>query len=185
MVGRRSLPLGPRLTRKDAKGRWALPPDGSSGAPWGAMDPKPDAKRERELDRATCLALLGSQQVGRVVLPGTEPFVVPVNYVLVDELVVFRTDADSHVASAAGRLIAFEVDTVDAASEEGWSVVVSGRLEDVTEQVADGPGLSEALEPWAPGPKDRWLAVRIADISGRWVRGVDARSSHLDERGYL
>src|SRR3954452_4866477 len=100
------------------------------------MDPIPDA--QRELDRATCLALLGSQQVGRVVLPGTEPFVVPVNYVLVDELVVIRTDADSHAASATGRSIAFEVDTVDAASEEGWSVVVSGRLEDVTEQVGAG-----------------------------------------------
>src|SRR3954451_14585806 len=149
------------------------------------MDPTLDAERERELDRATCLALLGSQQVGRVVLPGTEPFVVPVNYVLVDERVVIRTDADSHAASAIGRSIAFEVDTVDAASEEGWCVVVSGRLEDVTGQVAGGTGRSEALEPWAPGPKDRWLAVAIANVSGRWVRGADGRSSRLDERGYL
>jgi nitroimidazol reductase NimA-like FMN-containing flavoprotein (pyridoxamine 5'-phosphate oxidase superfamily) len=149
------------------------------------MDPIQDPNRARELDRAACVALLGSQRVGRVVLPGTEPFIVPVNYVLVDELVVFRTGADSHAAAAAGTSIAFEVDAVDVASEAGWSVVISGPLEDVTEQVGAGSPLGEALESWAPGPKDRWLAVRIASISGRWVHGVDTRSGHLDDRGYL
>jgi nitroimidazol reductase NimA-like FMN-containing flavoprotein (pyridoxamine 5'-phosphate oxidase superfamily) len=149
------------------------------------MEPSPDADRTREFDRAACLALLGSQPVGRVVLPGPEPFVVPVNYVLVDELVVFRTDAGSHATAAAGTSIAFEVDAIEATSEAGWSVVVSGRLEDVTEQVAADSRLTQALESWAPGPKDRWLAVHIANLSGRWVHGADGRSTHLDERGYL
>jgi hypothetical protein len=119
-----------------------------------------------------------------VVLPGLEPFVVPVNFVLVDELVVFRTDAGSHAASCAGRSVAFEVDAVDVATEAGWSVVVSGPLEDMTEWVAADRRFRELVEPWAPGPKDRWLAVQIADISGRWVHGADPRSSHVDERGY-
>ncbi len=149
------------------------------------MEPTPDTGRVQELDRAACLALLGSQQIGRVVLPGAEPFVVPVNYTLVDELVVFRTDVDSHAASAAGTSIAFEADAIEAASEAGWSVVVSGRLEDVSEQVAGDGRFGQVLEPWAPGPKDRWLAVHIASISGRWVHGDDGRSTHLDERGYL
>jgi nitroimidazol reductase NimA-like FMN-containing flavoprotein (pyridoxamine 5'-phosphate oxidase superfamily) len=149
------------------------------------MKSRPDANRTQELDRAACLALLGSQQVGRVVLPGPEPFVAPVNFVLDDDLVVFRTDAGSHAASAAGTSIAFEVDAIEAASEAGWSVVVSGRLEDVTEQVAVDNRLSEALDSWAAGPKDRWLAVHIADVSGRWVHGADGGSTHLDERGYL
>jgi nitroimidazol reductase NimA-like FMN-containing flavoprotein (pyridoxamine 5'-phosphate oxidase superfamily) len=149
------------------------------------MDPTPDASRARELDRAACFTLLRSQQVGRVVLPGTEPFVVPVNYVLVEELVLFRTDASSHAASCVGRSIAFEVDTVDVAGETGWSVVVSGRLEDMTEQVSADGRLGQSLEPWAPGPKDRWLAIHIGDMSGRSVHGEDARSTHVDERGYL
>ena len=62
---------------------------------------------------------------------------------------------------------------------------MSGRLEDVTEQVAADSRLSRALETWAPGPKDRWLAVHIAEISGQWVQGADGRSTHMDERGYL
>jgi nitroimidazol reductase NimA-like FMN-containing flavoprotein (pyridoxamine 5'-phosphate oxidase superfamily) len=149
------------------------------------MEPRRDADRTRDLDRAACLALLGSQQVGRVVLPGPEPFVVPVNYVLIDDLVVFRTDAGSHAAAAAGTSIAFEVDAIAAASERWWSVLVSGRLEDVTEQVAVDSRLTQTLESWAPGPKDRWLAVHIADVRGRWVHGADGRSTQLDERGYL
>ena len=149
------------------------------------MDPTPATSPVGELDRAACLALLASQQVGRVVLAGPEPFVVPVNYVLVDELVLFRTDAGSHAASAAGASIAFEVDAIEAASEAEWSVVVSGPLENVTEQVAGGSRFSQALESWSPGAKDRWLAVHIADISGRWVQSADGRSTQRDERGYL
>jgi nitroimidazol reductase NimA-like FMN-containing flavoprotein (pyridoxamine 5'-phosphate oxidase superfamily) len=148
------------------------------------MDPTQDANRARELDRTACFVLLGSQQIGRLVLPGTEPFVVPVNFVVVDDMVVFRTGADSHAAAAAGTSVAFEVDAVDVASESGWSVVASGPLEDVTDQVAPDSRLSQVLEPWAPGPKDRWLAVHVSNISGRWVHGVDARTG-LDERGYL
>jgi nitroimidazol reductase NimA-like FMN-containing flavoprotein (pyridoxamine 5'-phosphate oxidase superfamily) len=137
-----------------------------------------------DLDRETCFALLASQHVGRLVLPGDEVFVAPVNYVVVGESLVFRTDAGSHAAGAAGETMTFEVDAVNDQYEAGWSVVIRGRLQDITDAAAADVDLHERLESWAPGPKDRWLRIDVEDVTGRWLRGADRRPP-LDGRGYI
>jgi Pyridoxamine 5'-phosphate oxidase len=139
---------------------------------------------QQELDRGISLTLLGAKDVGRIVLPAPDPFVFPVNYIVVDDLVVFRTDPASHAVTRIGETILFEVDTVDSGHEAGWSVVVRGVLHDVTERAA-GDARMHRLHPWAPGEKRRWLAIRIDDITGRSVEGSIRPSTHLDERGYL
>jgi nitroimidazol reductase NimA-like FMN-containing flavoprotein (pyridoxamine 5'-phosphate oxidase superfamily) len=73
----------------------------------------------RELDRASCLALLASQRVGRLVLPGDVPFVAPVNYTVVDEALHFRTDAESRASRTHGTKVVFEVDAVDEPHHAG------------------------------------------------------------------
>jgi hypothetical protein len=135
------------------------------------------------LDRRACLGLLTTQRVGRLVVTERELGVVPVNYIVVDETVVFRVDADSRAGRASGAA-AFEVDVIDDREHGGWSVLVRGPLEDITSEVATDPGWTERLEPWAPGPKDRWLRVQVVEATGRWLRGAE-QPSPFHPRTYL
>jgi nitroimidazol reductase NimA-like FMN-containing flavoprotein (pyridoxamine 5'-phosphate oxidase superfamily) len=128
--------------------------------------------------------LLDSKAVGRIVLSGEEPFIVPVNFVVVDDHLVFRCDPSSHAARSVGSAVAFEVDTVDLEHEAGWSIVVRGTLQDLTGRMGDDSKL-QRLQPWAPGDKSRWLAVHLGEVTGRWVAGPLRPPSSDDDRGYL
>jgi hypothetical protein len=136
------------------------------------------------LDRGACLVLLTSQQVGRLVRPGDMPFVAPVNYVVVDESVVYRSDEGSSAALVHGEAVVFEVDAIDDHEHGGWSVVIRGTAEDITDTATTDPELRGRLDTWAPGPKDRWLRITVTEMTGRWLRGAE-QPSPLDERGYL
>ena len=143
-----------------------------------------DFAQASDLDRSTCFALVSSRRVGRLVLGGAEPVVVPVNFVVRDDALVLRTAHDARVVHGVGTTVVFEVDDVDETHHTGWSVVVRGELADATGTLSIDEELTERLEPWAPGQKDRWLLVRVAEISGKWVRGRDDRPP-FDERAYL
>lgn len=81
--------------------------------------------REAELfarDPATCMTLLRAQPVGRLVLGGSEPQVIPVNFVVADNGVAFRTATDGAAAAPAGAAVMFEVDMFDGRTHFGWSV---------------------------------------------------------------
>jgi nitroimidazol reductase NimA-like FMN-containing flavoprotein (pyridoxamine 5'-phosphate oxidase superfamily) len=147
------------------------------------IDHQADAQ-QRVLDSTNCLLLLGSQHVGRLVLPGDVPFIVPVNYAVIDGSVHFRTDAGSVASRAGGGIAVFEVDVVDETGHAGWSVVVRGVLEDVTASASVPDEWRSRLEPWAPGPKDRWMRLSIEEMTGRWVRGEQVPWAP-DARGYL
>ena len=140
--------------------------------------------QQRALDERTCRQLLASQHVGRLVLPGDAPSVVPLNYVVVDELVYFRTDAGSAAARGHGAMAVFEVDVLDELGRAGWSVLVRGLVEDVTDWATGCEDLNDRLRPWAPGPKDRWMRLTIEQVTGRWVRG-EQEPWVPDEHGYL
>jgi nitroimidazol reductase NimA-like FMN-containing flavoprotein (pyridoxamine 5'-phosphate oxidase superfamily) len=120
-----------------------------------------------------CLARLNSHvpRVGRVgVVSGGRLQVLPVNYAFFEGAVVFRTTSGAKLAAAQQHAdAAFEIDEVDAAWEEGWSIVVHGRLEEVTdpaelERLADAP-----LRPWGAAAAERGSFVRIVpqEITGR------------------
>jgi nitroimidazol reductase NimA-like FMN-containing flavoprotein (pyridoxamine 5'-phosphate oxidase superfamily) len=140
--------------------------------------------RGGNLDPRECLPLLATQQIGRLVVAGNTPFVIPLNYVLQDGAILIRTDGGSVASRAAAGPAVFEVDQVHPTEHAGWSVVVHGPLEDVTDELDRDPERRPELDAWAPGPKDRWLRLVIEEVSGRWVWG-----KHLvrgtDDRGYL
>jgi hypothetical protein len=139
---------------------------------------------QRFIDALNCYLLLASQHVGRLVLPGDAPSVVPLNYIVVDEVVYFRTDAGSAAARGHGAVGVFEVDSLDDLGHAGWSVVARGLVEDVTEWAVTSTDLAGRLKPWAPGPKDRWMRLTVEEITGRWVRG-EQEPWAPDQRGYL
>ncbi len=126
-----------------------------------------------ELDRSTCLALLATQHVGRLIIDATPPLVRVVNYTAFEHTIVFRSDPFPHTDALLGSPVAFEADMVDDHTRSGWSVVVRGVAHDLSGQLA-GFGQSGAnVDPWAPGPKSRWIGINIEDVTGRLVRGEE------------
>ncbi len=127
-----------------------------------------------ELSREDCLGLLVANSLGRlaVIGGGEAPIIRPVNYVFDgrSQSVAFRTAAGSklHSLVRAGRA-AFEIDGVDAATRTGWSVIVAGATEQVSNPI-DARRLDDlGLESWAPREKSHWIRIRARTVSGRRV----------------
>ncbi|MEU8523355.1 pyridoxamine 5'-phosphate oxidase family protein [Streptomyces sp. NPDC048577] len=124
-----------------------------------------------ELGEAECRRLLSTHGIGRVALLTPEgPAILPVNYVVAGADVAFRTEEGSPLARAAGTEVAFEVDRIDDAMSQGWSVLVVGEAAGVT----DGERLRglDALAPsppWAGGHRTHWMTVTSVRITGRRV----------------
>lgn len=120
-----------------------------------------------------CLELLGHDVIGRVaVVIGAMPMILPVNYALDGDAIVIRTMSGSRLDVGQGHA-AFEVDSFDRASQSGWSVLVTGHLEEVTMyQAKDMARLHDLpVVPWATGDRNLWLRLRPSSITGRIVGG--------------
>ena len=111
--------------------------------------------------------LLGTASLGRLVTNfAGEPEIFPVNYVVQDRSVLFRTAEGTKLFSAvANRTVLFEAD--DHNVVEGWSVIVRGRaqlLKSENEiQKADRAG----LYPWTATNKPNYVRVSPTDVTGR------------------
>ena len=125
--------------------------------------------RTEALDADTCWRLLMRAWIGRVgFLDRGEPTVLPVNCGVVDRLVVFRTGRETALcARGAGAAVAFEVDHTDRIAEAGWSVLVKGRLWEVTDPDMLTTLKENPLHPWAEGTKDTWMKIVPAAVTGR------------------
>jgi nitroimidazol reductase NimA-like FMN-containing flavoprotein (pyridoxamine 5'-phosphate oxidase superfamily) len=116
-----------------------------------------------------CLDLLRSRTLGRVAVQiGDAPAILPVNYALLDDEVVFRTDPGTKLSAALMRtMVAFEVDDADPVTHAAWSVLVVG----YSEQVRDRANLARVdalgLEPWVTEGLDFVVHIRTRTISGR------------------
>lgn len=124
------------------------------------------------IERRECLALLAAEDLGRIgFLEGGSPLVLPVNYALDGEAIIFRSGEGSKLAAARRTSACFEIDGHDSARHEGWSVVARGRLEEVTPY--EGPALERLAalpHPWAEGDRGHVLRLVIDTLQGRRVR---------------
>lgn len=144
-------------------------------APPGRGRARPGARLE-ELEREECLALIAPGGIGRFVfLEGRGPVAVPVNFRVLGQDIVFRTNAATSIAARAGQVrVSFEVDHIDEALSEGWSVLVSGRARQVREP-AELEKLSRlGVEPWAGGERDAYLRLVPLEVTGRRIRSFSA-----------
>ena len=134
-----------------------------------------------ELAESECLELLKGHHFGRVAFvehAAGPPVIIPVNYLVHAETVVFRTDPNSKLAIALrSTTAAFEIDGIDKRERTGWSVVISGRAEEVVDPREVDELRQTPLLPWAPG--DRSLYVRIAPelVTGRRISVADLPSN--------
>jgi nitroimidazol reductase NimA-like FMN-containing flavoprotein (pyridoxamine 5'-phosphate oxidase superfamily) len=121
-----------------------------------------------------CRAYLAAGGIGRFLyLAPRGPVAVPVNYRMLGDDIVFRTASASSVADGVRQpRVSFDVDHIDDALSEGWSVLASGTASlitdpDVLEQVA-----ALAIEPWAGGQRDACVRIVAREISGRRIRAL-------------
>lgn len=123
------------------------------------------------LEPPECHRLLATGFVGRVgLVVGDLAYVLPVNYVLVDDLLIFRTALGSAFDQLAReRRLTLEIDHVDPGFHAGWSVMAIGwgtGLEDkVDVQLLEGL----TLRPWGMGSRPGWIGIRIDELTGRRV----------------
>ncbi|QYX75241.1 DUF1918 domain-containing protein [Streptomyces akebiae] len=132
--------------------------------------------RLRDLGTDECRALLSTHGVGRVAVtaPDGHPAVVPVNYEVVDDAIVFRTAPDSLLAAAVGTEVAFEVDHVDEPLSQGWSVLAVGPAGVVAEADAVRRLTGQAhTAPWPGGARDMWVSIRAVSLTGRRITAAD------------
>jgi nitroimidazol reductase NimA-like FMN-containing flavoprotein (pyridoxamine 5'-phosphate oxidase superfamily) len=134
----------------------------------------------QELDEAECLRLISPGGVGRIAFVGSYDLtVLPVNYRLVNGAILFRTTEDGLVEEdlrtgiAHGEYrVAFEVDHLDEATREGWSVLVRGpahHLDAADEQEA---ARLAGVEPWAAGKRNHFIRITPVGVTGRRIRNA-------------
>jgi hypothetical protein len=114
-----------------------------------------------------CWALLRKAELGRLafVLNGRLE-IFPINYVVHDGAVVFRTSRGSKLSAVrVHAMVTFEVDGVD--DGVAWSVIVYGRVREMT-NIYDPAVLARLpLHPQHGGPKDHVVEVGPGEITGR------------------
>ena len=125
------------------------------------------------LDTDACLELLRARTFGRVsVQIGDAPAILPVNYALLDDEVVFRTDPGTKLSAALMRtMVAFEVDDTDPVTRSGWSVLVVGFAEEIRDRATRARIDALGLEPWVTEGIDFVVRIRTRTISGRRLAG--------------
>lgn len=124
------------------------------------------------LGRDEARDLVAAVPVGRVAFcDDSGPTVLPVNHLVDAWAVVFRTGYGSKLLAAVdGRRVAFEADGFDAHARTGWSVVVRGRAEHVTDAAMIDRLEALDLRTWADAAeRPRWVRIGMEDVSGRRI----------------
>jgi len=130
-----------------------------------------------ELDEAESLRLISAGGIGRIAYQSRfGPAVLPVNYQWHDEAIVFRTarhsplDQDLETGIAGGDyLVAFEIDEIDTAGRQGWSVLIQGPAHHVSDderQSAERAG----VEPWPAGDRELFIRIVPSRVTGRRIK---------------
>lgn len=137
-----------------------------------------DAIELEVLDVETCFDLLRRCTVGRVAVNDRlGPLVVPVNFVLDGEVIVFRTDDGAKLRVVGTQPLSFQVDWFDHLHETGWSVLLRG----VAREASDEDVAHLDLRPWAAGEKRHWIRVVPGIVTGRRISTAELP---FDDRGY-
>ncbi len=144
----------------------------------------------RVLSRDECLRLLAEHDFGRLAVTMETPVIRPVNYAFDErsQSVVFRTAVGSKFHALLLRAnAAFEIDGIDAGARTGWSVIIVGMAEEITNPTELRRLERLGVEHWAPGPKPHWMRIRAWTVTGREIAGknhaavADPAVAGLDE----
>ena len=125
-----------------------------------------------ELTLDECLELLQVGVLGRVALTTPMgPRIVPINYAMHDDAIVFRTTPYSELGTYGWNTdLAFEIDHIDYEKHQGWSVVAIGRssLVEDPEELGDIRSHWDPT-PWAGGRRHLYIRLVWRDLTGRRI----------------
>jgi transcriptional regulator with XRE-family HTH domain len=121
---------------------------------------------------ADCKRLLAPGGIGRIAfVTAAGLMVLPVNYVMAEGTIVLRTDPGSVIAAHGDGPVSFEVDHLDDALRQGWSVLVRGQAHRVLQ-----PGELRRMRaecdprPWPAGNLEMYVRIVPFKVSGRRIR---------------
>ena len=120
-----------------------------------------------------CLELLSSRDLGRIALViGDQPEIFPVNYAVDRSIVIFRVAPGTKPSLTTNGRIAFEVDHLDSRAGVAWSVMIKGRVLDVTTSKDPFTAFlrTAGVRSAPPGDHPLWMAIYPSEISGRRFR---------------
>lgn len=135
---------------------------------------QPPRSELTELGEKECWKLLRAHDLGRlaIVVDGA-PLIFPINYAAHAGAILFQTSPGLKLTRGPGSRSAFEIDGYDSRSATGWSVVVTGVLQDISD-AADHVAVelrAVAVWPMAPGLRTHRLALYVDEVSGRRFNG--------------
>ena len=153
---------------------------GSSAQPGPGNDPATRQPVLERLDEAECLRLISPGGLGRLAYSGRFGLtVLPVNYKLHEATIVFRTAQDSPTdedlrtgIKDAEYSVAFEIDEIDLAAREGWSVLIQGSAHHVESAAERASVLEAGVEPWAGGTRELFVRITPTRVTGRRIRRI-------------
>ena len=133
-----------------------------------------------ELDEAESLQLISAGGIGRIAYQSRfGPAVLPVNYKWHDGAIVFRTtrhsalDEDLQTGIAGGDYeVAFEIDEIDVAGRQGWSVLLQGPAHHVDSEAARKSAEQAGVEPWPAGERELFVRIVPHRITGRRIKPI-------------
>lgn len=123
-----------------------------------------------ELDTTECWNRLRAGSMGRIAIaPAGEVDIFPINYVVSDASLYFRTAPGSKLLDlTVNPSVAFEIDGYDDAT--AFSVVVKGTAERLEHQADIDLADQLPLSPWIPTLKYRWVRIQPVTVTGRSFR---------------
>src|SRR5215468_5211181 len=134
---------------------------GGANVPPGHGIRPADLRVTSKLGSAECRRLITPGGVGRIAFSTLDgPTIIPVNFAVLADTIVIRTAEGTVIDGHADGPVALEVDHIDEALCQGWSVLVRGPAHRVAHPV-ELRRLQEdaAVWPWAGG--EREIYVRI------------------------
>jgi hypothetical protein len=134
--------------------------------------PVTDHRGLRVLMLDECLERLRSRPVGRVgFVSDGEIVILPVNHVVQGTQILFRTTYGSKLQTAEDEArVAYQVDRQDPATHTGWSVLVQGTAELVTDPTECSRLDALAPPPWLDLEGDAfWVRILAVQITGREI----------------
>jgi nitroimidazol reductase NimA-like FMN-containing flavoprotein (pyridoxamine 5'-phosphate oxidase superfamily) len=124
------------------------------------------------LDRDECLERLADAPFVRLGFCTADgPSILPVNHLLLGDLLYFRTETGTKLATAAAEgKVAVEADGHDESRRLGWSVLGHGHASIVTDDAELERLHSHDFTPWtSPDSKLFWIRVAFEDLEGRRI----------------
>jgi nitroimidazol reductase NimA-like FMN-containing flavoprotein (pyridoxamine 5'-phosphate oxidase superfamily) len=138
-----------------------------------------DDRMFEELDEAESLRLISQGGIGRIGYQSRfGPAVLPVNYQWHEGAVVFRTaqhstlEEDLQTGIAGGEYrVAFEIDEIDMAGRQGWTVLIQGPAHHVSEAERES-AVQAGVEPWAAGVREMFVRIVPSHVTGRRIKPI-------------